>query len=173
MLGFLPWLLLAAIAGNTIHSMRAAVAVCLVSTLFFGYGHLKKGFVLTWCTAAFFLSMLVTVTILGNEWIYHRMNVIAHVWLTLAGLLSLAVGKPFTIQYAREHVTPEVAASELFRHRNVILTLLWTAVFLVSTVISIFRYYHHVERRWIYNVITAVVIQVGITFTIWYRKRRA
>lgn len=45
---------------------------------------------------------------------------------------SLLIGQPFTVQYAREQVTPEIAATARFRTINLQLSLAWGAAFAVN-----------------------------------------
>lgn len=172
MLGFSPWILLAALAGNTLHSLKVAIIVSLFTVLLFGYKHLAKGFVLTWGTLLFFAFNLITVVFLENLWIASRMAILANAMLAVIAWASLIIGKPFTIQYAREHVSKEISQAPVFFHKNRVVTAVWGAVFLSSTATSLLRFYHHTPRTWIYRVITVIVIQLGITFTIWYPKRR-
>lgn len=46
-------------------------------------------------------------------------------------VLSLLIGKPFTLQYAVERVSPQAAASPRFRSTNVVLSAAWALVFAV------------------------------------------
>lgn len=46
--------------------------------------------------------------------------------------VSLLVGQPFTLQYAREQVRPEIAATARFRTVNFQLTLAWAVAFTVN-----------------------------------------
>ncbi|MGH8290720.1 MAG: hypothetical protein ACREV7_17160 [Steroidobacteraceae bacterium] len=53
-----------------------------------------------------------------------------------AGLLamvagSLLIGRPFTLQYARERVSPEIAAGRRFKTVNIMLSAAWAAAFAV------------------------------------------
>ena len=48
-------------------------------------------------------------------------------------LASLAARQPFTLQYAREEVSPEVWASSAFIRANYVITLVWMSAFAVMS----------------------------------------
>jgi hypothetical protein len=59
--------------------------------------------------------------------------------LTNAGLFTVAatsviIGRPFTLEYARESVTPEVAAMPGFTHINKVIATVWAGAFAVMTI---------------------------------------
>jgi len=49
--------------------------------------------------------------------------------LALIAFLSVLVGHPFTVDYAKEQTPPEVWHTPMFRHVNVVLTLVWGVIF--------------------------------------------
>jgi len=171
MLGFLPWILFASIAGNTMHSLRIAIVVCLVTVLVFGFRHLKKGFILTWGTLLFFIINLIMIVFLQDAWVARHIAVLANGSLAAIAWFSLLAGRPFTLQYAREHVPEELWKSPKFIHKNRVITAVWGSVFLFSTATSFIRVHYNAPRTWIYQVLAIIVIQGGIAFTIWYPKR--
>jgi hypothetical protein len=49
-------------------------------------------------------------------------------------LASLAARQPFTLQYAREEVSPEIWASSAFVRANYVITLVWMSAFAIMSV---------------------------------------
>ena len=56
LLGFLPWILFGIMAGPSLTSLEAALAVALAATLALGVKQLRQGFFLTWGSLLFFFS---------------------------------------------------------------------------------------------------------------------
>ncbi|MEO7033119.1 MAG: hypothetical protein ABI035_03470 [Gemmatimonadaceae bacterium] len=63
-----------------------------------------------------------------------RLRVDAGMFIVVA--LSMAIGRPFTLQYARESAPPEVWRSPRFIHKNMLITGVWAAAFAAMTAID-------------------------------------
>ena len=50
--------------------------------------------------------------------------------LLLIVVLSVVIGRPFTLQYAKESVSPEIWPSLAFKRKNDVISLVWAAAFL-------------------------------------------
>ena len=61
---------------------------------------------------------------------------ISTAWLGLVSLVSLLVGKPFTLPIARTEVSPEIAKTPAFIKTNQIITSVWTAYFALTAAIG-------------------------------------
>lgn len=57
--------------------------------------------------------------------------------LFLVGLFSLVIGKPFTLQYAREMAEPEIARMPEFVTANYVITSVWVVAFLLMILANI------------------------------------
>jgi hypothetical protein len=83
-------------------------------------------------------------------------------------LVSLAIGRPFTIQYARERVPEQFWASPIFLTTNRIITVVWGAVFVVLVAADAAAEYVAAVPLWI-DVAASVAAFVGaVWFTGWY-----
>ena len=89
-------------------------------------------------------------------------------------LTSLAVGRPFTLQYAREMVDVETAQTPGFRRANDIITWAWTGAFLLMMIANILMIYVPGLPLWSGIMIAFAARNSAVYFTKWYpRYRRA
>ncbi|HEX3865061.1 MAG TPA: hypothetical protein VHY35_25520 [Stellaceae bacterium] len=86
-------------------------------------------------------------------------------------LVSIAIGRPFTLQYAREQVAPEFWGRPEFIHTNYVITGVWALAFAVMTIAELaLLYVPGLPPR--VGVITIVLALVGaVKFTGWYPQR--
>jgi hypothetical protein len=91
--------------------------------------------------------------------------------LLLIVLGSIAVRKPFTLQYAREQVAPELWESPTFIHTNYVITGVWALAFVVMVIAELaLLYVPDLPPR--AGVIAIVIALVGaVKFTGWYPER--
>jgi uncharacterized membrane protein len=83
-------------------------------------------------------------------------------------LVSLLVGQPFTLQYARESVPKEFWTAPLFITTNQRITAAWAAAFAVMTAADAAAHYVEAIPLWI-DVAASVAAFVGaVWFTRWY-----
>ena len=90
--------------------------------------------------------------------------------LLLIVLVSMAVGRPFTLQYAREQVAPELWSSPEFARTNYVITAMWALAFFVMVIAELaLLYIPSLPQR--VGIITIVLALVGaVKFTGWYPK---
>ena len=96
------------------------------------------------------------------------------VWVAVdAGLLaiafvSLALRRPFTLQYAREQVAPELRNTPAFLRVNIIITSVWAAAFLVMTAAEAALVLRpRLSGALVFAIVTAALAG-AIWFTCWY-----
>src|ERR1700733_15458525 len=91
--------------------------------------------------------------------------------LLLIVLGSIAVRQPFTLQYAREQIAPELWDNPKFIRTNYIITGVWALAFAVMVVAELaLLYVPGLPRR--VGVIAIVVALIGaVKFTGWYPER--
>jgi len=88
-------------------------------------------------------------------------------------LITMAVGRPFTLQYAREQVAPELWASPEFIRTNYVITAVWALAFAVLVIADLILLYRPdlSPRLGIFLTIAALV--GAVKFTSWYPERKA
>jgi uncharacterized membrane protein len=110
-------------------------------------------------------------------WFIPYMGVLIYAVLAVVTLGSILAGVPFTLQYAREMVDKKLWENPFFIRINVLITGVWTGVFLVNFGLNVIMLVIAGTPRGILQVTTYVVLIGGIIFTLWYpehiRKRDA
>ena len=91
-------------------------------------------------------------------------------------LVSLAIGRPFTLQYARERVPEQFWALPLFFTTNVIISAVWAGAFAVLVAADAAAEWLPAVPLWL-DVVASIAAFVGaVWFTRWYPamvRRRA
>jgi len=84
---------------------------------------------------------------------------------------SIAVGSPFTLQYARSMVDPGVQAHPQFYRVNVLMTGVWGGVFTVNLLLDGVALALPGSPARVLQYLTYVVLIAGIAFTVWFPGR--
>lgn len=94
------------------------------------------------------------------------------VGLLLIVLASMALRRPFTLQYAREQIAPEFWNSAEFVRTNYVITAVWALAFTVMVVAELaLLYIPAMPRR--AGVITIILaLGAAVKFTGWYPDHR-
>lgn len=87
-------------------------------------------------------------------------------------LTSMLIGRPFTLQYARDAVAAETAAMPGFLRANYIITAAWTAAALVMMVANLAMLYVPGLPLWLGLAIALAARNSAVYFTKWYPKYR-
>ncbi len=87
-------------------------------------------------------------------------------------LTSIAIRKPFTLQYAREVVDAETLALPGFLTANYIMTWAWTACFLLMMIGNILMIYLPSLPLWAGIAIAFAARSTAVYFTKWYPEYR-
>lgn len=133
--GFAPWIAYWALIGSV--SFRLAVLVAFgislaVTAAPFVRGERPKVFELG--GLAVFAALLVVTFATNDDFLERWIQPLTNGGILAVSAVSLAIGRPFTLEYARDAVTPDVAAKPGFTFINSIITGVWTAAFAVMTV---------------------------------------
>jgi hypothetical protein len=83
-------------------------------------------------------------------------------------LVSLGIGRPFTLQYAREQVTPELWESPQFYRTNVIITAAWAAAFAALVIADIIMLEMPSVPHRFGIILTVAALAAAFKFTDWY-----
>jgi hypothetical protein len=83
-------------------------------------------------------------------------------------LVSLAIGQPFTLQYARERVPEPIWAMPVFFTTNVIISSIWAGAFAVLVAADAAAEWLPAVPLWI-DVVASIAAFVGaVWFSNWY-----
>lgn len=124
-------------------------------------------------TVIFFAIFSVLGLFLGRNALIsleHYSQAIGSGGLAVIVLASLAVGHPFTEQYAREKTPEELWHTPAFRRTNITITAVWGLVFVASAVLGFIaaRSASGSLHDWFYWYIPIALIILGFRFTAWY-----
>jgi hypothetical protein len=87
-------------------------------------------------------------------------------------LMSMAIRRPFTLQYALEVVDAETAKLPGFMKANYIITGAWTAAFLLMMIANVLMIYVPGLPLWSGLVIAFAARNSAVYFTKWYPQYR-
>ncbi len=119
-------------------------------------------------TALLFASLALYAALAEPTWSVIGVRLCVDIGLLLIVLISMAVGRPFTLQYAREQVAPEFWNSPEFARVNYTITAVWALAFFVMVMAELALLYipdlpHPIG-------VTAIILALvgAVKFTGWY-----
>jgi hypothetical protein len=168
LLGFLPWIAFGVISGPSLWRLNASIIVALALVPVMGHKQLAKGFILTWGSLFFFGVMLVMVVLFRNLWVIAHLDILSNGALAAITWLSIFMGKPFVLDYARETVPPERQAAPVFYPTCRNLTVMWGLVFLTATGMSAAKTYGLWAGGPGYQAVSKGLIALGLWLNHWY-----
>lgn len=173
LLGFMPWLLFLFISGHSLLSLERAIIICLIASLALGFGDLKRGYILQWGSLLFFAVCALLVNVLSVVWVAEQMDLLANV--TLAGIvwLTILIGRPFALQYARRDLPKEQWNDKKFIQGCRFISIVWAILMTLSVGISILRRVPAVKApSWVYFTSSICLIIAGVTFTTIFKRQK-
>ncbi len=172
--GFLPWIVLAVIEGPGRIALASAVALGL-SVLFLvvevarGSSPKALSFVDVVAFGAFLVGALVASP--GTTtWLETWFGEIANIVLVVFVFASLAIRKPFTLQYAKEETPEEYWDSPIFLRVNDVITAVWGLAFLGAAIAGWYgdAVLHSNNNLWTGWVLQIFASLIAVAFTEWY-----
>jgi hypothetical protein len=149
-LGFAPFIgfaLLTRLTGVDI-SLWAAAAIAAALTVRSRFvGRSIK--ILEAGTTVLFVLLALAVTVRPTGWSLPLVRVVVDAGLLAIVLVSMALRQPFTLQYAREQVTPDVQASPAFLRVNYVITAVWAAALAISVLADLAMEYAPALPLWL------------------------
>jgi len=160
---FIPWIFFGIFYSNNGHAILFSSLGALVLMGLFNFKELAKGFILPWGSVILFAFLAL------NEWsgliafsdigTYRLINSA----LAVIVIFSMIVGKPFTLQYAREEVDSSHWHSPIFIKINWILTVIWAVLMVIMALPSYLLSYEQIHQSWFWTYgLMIVCIVVGI-----------
>ena len=132
LLAFLPWLVYIFASGANHWGIATAggAITCVIYLVMLRRQTTIK--LMDWTTLAFFV--IASILMIGLHSTILPIYQVMIIWsfYAVAAWTSIAVGKPFTVAYAREEQPPEVWDLPIFHRLNWILTLFWCGLFSVN-----------------------------------------
>lgn len=123
---------------------------------------------------ALFGALALSTAVMHWEWTLMALRLTVDLGLLAIVLISIALGRPFTMQYARERVAPEYWQTPLFLAVNRRIAWVWAAALAVLVTAHAATVCSFVPG-WVDPVVTILALAYAVTFTARYpgRARRA
>jgi hypothetical protein len=167
LLSFAPWLSFLIIAHGSMFRLELGLCVALGLSIVMGVLRLHRGLIL-WVGLAFFSAATVLVVAFQNMWTVQYMGVLANGSLALGTWAGIIVGKPFTLDYAKEHTDPSLWNSPFFLRTNNIIASVWGGAFTLNALLAWMKMKQLFFSEFTFELISyAVLIGVAV-FTQWY-----
>lgn len=126
-------------------------------------------------TVIFFLVYVFTI-VFRMDWVVQNAWMLSNAFLALIIWFSLAIGKPFTIQYAYEQTPKQVWNTLGFWQVNKRLTLMWGLILSFSAALYLIPWGATTAEQIIYQVLVYGPLTLGFylsnKYPIWYRERQ-
>ena len=167
LLGFAPWISFLIIAQGSMFRLKLGLVVALALSIVMGVARLHRGVIL-WVGLAFFTYASVAVVMLDDMWAARHMGILANGALAAAAWATIALKKPFTLDYARDHTDPSLWNSPVFIRSNIVITSVWAATFTTNAILAWGKMVHVVLPEWGYEVLSYSLLLGAVAFTTWY-----
>lgn len=146
-----------------------AVALALVAYDLW-YGRTVK--LLAAGTALTFIALGSHLALIESPWSDHSVHLAINISVLAIILLSLTIRQPFTIQYAREQVEPDIARKPNFIRINYVLTWVWVAALVLMLIADILMLTIPSAPLWVGLGLTFAARNAAVYFTKWYPEYR-
>jgi hypothetical protein len=171
MLSFIPWLLFMVIPADSLAGLKLSIAVCFAASLLIGFGDLKKGMILAWGTLFFFIACLVLVNVLNVVWVAENMAALANGVFAAIVWVSILVGSPFALQYARQEVPRERWNDPHLVSGGLHISLFWGVMMTASTLIAVVEKMVETSSSFNFNL-SLLMIGVGAGYTTLFKRKK-
>jgi len=172
---FAPWICFLVIARDSLLRLKVGLVVAAVMTVIMAVLRLHRGAIL-WVGILFFAYAIVAVVFLNDMWAVRHMGVLANGALATGVWAGIAMKRPFTLEYAREHTDPSLWENPVFLNTNYILTVMWAVVFTINASLAWQRSSRPAIPGWAYETISYTLLVSAMFVSTWYpqyvKKRR-
>lgn len=164
---FAPWIAFLIIARGSLVRVEIALVVALVLAIAMSVARLHRGIIM-WVGLAFFTGATIAVLVFHNLWTLKYLGVLASAALALGSWSTLLIGRPFTLEYARQQTDPSQWNNPVFISVNVRLTAVWAAVFTFNALIAWILMERVLLPQWVCHALTYAALVGAAAFTSWY-----
>lgn len=151
-------------------SLLVGAAVAL-GTIGYDVWHGKSVKVLA-ASAALLFALIGGHLAVGGQWSDRDIRLTIDLGVFAIALGSILCRLPFTLQYAREIVAPEIAQRSAFLRINYILSWAWTGALMLMLVADIAMIYAPALPLWVGIGIAFAARNSAVYFTKWYPAHR-
>ena len=167
LLSFAPWLSFLIIAHGSMFRLELGLCVALGLSIIMGVLRLHRGIIL-WVGLAFFSAAAVLVIGFKNMWTVQYMGVLANSSLALGTWAGVVTGKPFTLEYAKDHTDPSLWSSPFFLRSNTIIASAWGGAFTCNALLAWLKMKQLFLSELACELLSYTVLIGVAVFTQWY-----
>ena len=171
MLSFIPWLLFMIIPADSLDGLKFSIAVCFSASLVVGFGDLKKGMILAWGTLLFFIACIVLVNVLNIVWVAENMAALANGVFAAIVWISILIGSPFALQYARQEVPRERWNDPHLVRGGLHISLFWGVMMTISAIIAVVEKMVGTSSTFNFTL-SLLMIGVGAGYTTLFKRQK-
>jgi hypothetical protein len=170
-LGFTPYVAFFVVlrVGTVEAAMWAAFAVAALVALY-GRWRGRSAKILEVGAITLFGLLALFTAVSHWEWTLTAVRLAVDLGLLAIVLVSIAIGRPFTMQYARERIAEQHWQTPLFLAINRRITWVWAAVFAVLVAAHVATVFFS-GPAWIDGVVTVAAFVYAIAFTTRYPEK--
>ncbi|WP_185921552.1 hypothetical protein [Streptomyces sp. WAC06614] len=174
--GMAPWILFSLLVGPGRFELAVGLALaCAVVLVVAGrVVHRGSSWKLLEIADVVFFAVLAVVGALASagtlRWLETYAGELASITLAVIAFGSIAIGVPFTLQYAKEQVDPVYWNTPLFLRTNRVITAVWGLAFLVSAAAGAYGdlVLRDPDNAWTSWIIPILAIVAALKFTARY-----
>ena len=119
-------------------------------------------------SVALFGLLTAYTLVAAPHWTVATVRLAVDAGLLAIVLISLAIGRPFTLQYARERVAEQFWASPIFMAVNRAITWVWAGSFAVLVAADAAAEYVPAIPLWVDVAVSVAAFGSAVSFTRWY-----
>ncbi len=174
--GMAPWIVFSLLVGPGRFEIAVIIALAAAVTLIVLSRLVNRGtsWKLLELADVVFFAALAVIGAMASEgtlrWLETYAGEVANITLAVIAFGSMAVGMPFTLQYAREQADPAVWHTHAFIRTNYMITGVWGLAFLVAALAGAYGdlVLHNPNNLWTGWIIQILAIVAALKFTVWY-----
>lgn len=177
LVGLAPWIVYSLVEGEGRLEESSAIAFGLALAIVM-VGRLRGGRpkLLEFSDVIFFGGLAIFVAVASPDthaWLERWSGEVANVALVAIALGSIAVGRPFTLAYAKEQAPPELWDNPVFLRTNRLITWAWAIAFAIEAASGFYGdlVLDDSNDIWTGWIIQTFPLIVAAQFTLWYPDR--
>ena len=171
LLAFSPWIFFKIITSHhSLAALKVGIIAALIISIVLAIKGIHRGFILVG-SLAFFIFGVIAINIMDNMWVIRHIAVLANGTLASLSWISIFIGQPFTLAYAKKEVDKKYWDSPQFIRKSYVITGSWALVFTINTVINSIKIYSGTINSSIFEFSQMAFIITGILVTLLYKKQ--
>ena len=164
--GFAPWIAFMVLSSNNTFELAAVIALVIaVVVLLISRRSGSKPTAFDYATLGFFVLLVIVGLFTSDAAVATWVQPVSNFALFTIALVSILIGKPFTREYARQSLPPEVWDSPGFLQGTLRVAWVWVAAFAVMTISSLITVFRPNWETWTTWVIPIVAFVAAVLYT--------